>query len=172
MKTSKQSKITSVYRDQNVLIRAVLERAGDTSKVLCLAPDYAKRKHLALICDGSGDIPKATLPVANNPAGIDFLIKEVSAPPASKIAAHVLPPHWHKASTSIRSVFTPLPRWSHSCGCTTRLLTPIATSLRCKWEPKAPASTVADALHRTITRCRAGHKRCWRMSVALHATER
>ena len=36
-------------------------------------------KHVALICDGNGDILKAALPVENNPAGIDFLIKEVSA---------------------------------------------------------------------------------------------
>ena len=79
MKTSKHTKITSVYRNQNVLIRAVFQRAGDTRKVLCVALDYAKRKHVALICDGNGDILKAAFPVENNPAGIDFLIKEVSA---------------------------------------------------------------------------------------------
>ncbi len=37
MKTSQQTNITSVYRNQNVLIRAVFERAGDTRKVLCVA---------------------------------------------------------------------------------------------------------------------------------------
>ena len=74
MKTSKHTKITSVYRNQNVLIRAVFQRAGDTRKVLCVALDYAKRKHVALICDGNGDILKAAFPVENNPAGIDFLI--------------------------------------------------------------------------------------------------
>ncbi|MFT6381976.1 MAG: orotidine-5'-phosphate decarboxylase [Akkermansiaceae bacterium] len=62
-----------------MLIRAVFQRAGDTRKVLCVALDYAKRKHVELICDGNGDILKAAFPVENNPAGIDFLIKEVSA---------------------------------------------------------------------------------------------
>jgi transposase len=79
MKTPNQSNLTSVYRNQNVFIRAVFQRAGDTRKVLCVALDYAKRKHVALICDGNGDILKAAFPVENNPAGIDFLIKEVSA---------------------------------------------------------------------------------------------
>jgi hypothetical protein len=79
MKTSKHTKTTSVYRNQNVLIHAVFQRAGDTRKVLCVALDYAKRKHVTLICDGNGDILKAAFPVENNPAGIDFLIKEVSA---------------------------------------------------------------------------------------------
>lgn len=79
MNTSSKTKSTSIYRNQNVLIRAVFERAGDPRKVLCVALDYAKRKHVALICDGNGDILKAAFPVENNPAGIDFLIKEVSA---------------------------------------------------------------------------------------------
>lgn len=77
MNTSRQ--VSSVYRNQNALIRAVFERAGDPRKVLCVALDYAKRKHVALICDGHGDILKAAFPVENNAAGIDFLIEQISA---------------------------------------------------------------------------------------------
>lgn len=77
MKTSRQ--IQSVYRNQNALVRAVFERAGDTKKVLCVALDYAKRKHVALICDGRGDVIKASFPVENNAAGIAHLIQEISA---------------------------------------------------------------------------------------------
>jgi len=73
------AKIQSVYRNQNALIRAVFERAGDARKVLCVALDYAKRKHVALICDGNGDVLKASFPVENNAAGIAHLIKEISA---------------------------------------------------------------------------------------------
>ncbi len=72
-------KIQSVYRNQNVLLRAVFERAGDARKVLCVALDYAKRKHMALICDGNGDVLKAAFPVENNAEGIAHLIKEISA---------------------------------------------------------------------------------------------
>ena len=72
-------KIQSVYRNQNALVRAVFERAGDNRKVLCVALDYAKRKHVALICDGNGDVLKNSFPVENNAAGIAHLIKEISA---------------------------------------------------------------------------------------------
>lgn len=57
MKSSKRA--SSVYRSQNSQVRAVFERAGSARKVLCVALDYAKSKHVALICDGSGDILKA-----------------------------------------------------------------------------------------------------------------
>jgi transposase len=72
-------KIQSVYRNQNALVRAVFERAGDARKVLCVALDYAKRKHVALICDGHGEVLKSAFPVENNPAGIAHLIKEITA---------------------------------------------------------------------------------------------
>jgi transposase len=72
-------KIQSVFRNQNTLVRAVFERAGDARKVLCVALDYAKRKHVALICDGNGDVLKAAFPVENNAAGIAHLIKEITA---------------------------------------------------------------------------------------------
>ena len=47
--------------------------------VLCVALDYAKRKHVALICDGNGDDLKSSSPVENNTAGIGHLPKEISA---------------------------------------------------------------------------------------------
>jgi hypothetical protein len=80
-------KVQSVYRNQNVLIRAVFERAGDSRKVLCVAIDYAKRKHVALICDGNGDVLKKSFPVENNVAGVAHLVKEISA-----TARHRSPP--------------------------------------------------------------------------------
>lgn len=79
MQTSRKSTSQSVYRNQSVLIRSIFERAGDPRKVLCVSLDYAKRKHLALICDGNGDVLKAAFPVENNAAGIAFLIEQVSA---------------------------------------------------------------------------------------------
>lgn len=79
MKTKTSRKATSVYRNQNAHVRAVFERAGEGRKVLCVALDYAKHKHVALICDGNGDILKAAFPVENNAAGVAFLIEQISA---------------------------------------------------------------------------------------------
>ena len=70
-------KIQSVYCNQNALVRAVFERVGDARKVVRVALDYAKRKHVGLICDDHGDVLKASFPVENNAAGIVPLIKEV-----------------------------------------------------------------------------------------------
>ena len=77
MKSSRKTQ--SVYRNQNALVRAVFERAGDARKVLCVALDYAKRKHVALICDGHGDVLKAAFPGDNNAAGLAHLIQDISA---------------------------------------------------------------------------------------------
>ena len=79
MKSSQKTQKLSVYRNQSALIRAIFERASDPRKILCVALDYAKRKHLALICDGNGDVLKAPFPVENNTAGISFLIEQISA---------------------------------------------------------------------------------------------
>lgn len=77
MKPSRKS--PSIYRNQNALIRAVFERAGDARKVICVALDFAKAKHVALVCDGNGDILKAAFPVENNAGGVAFLIEQVSS---------------------------------------------------------------------------------------------
>lgn len=69
----------SVYRSQNATLRALFERAGDPRKVICVPLDYAKRKHVALVCDGHGDILKGAFPVENNPAGVAWLIEQISA---------------------------------------------------------------------------------------------
>ena len=69
----------SVYRSQNATLRALFERAGDPRKVICVPLDYAKRKHVALVCDGHGDILKVAFPVENNPAGVAWLIEQIAA---------------------------------------------------------------------------------------------
>jgi transposase len=47
--------------------------------VLCVAIDYAKRKHVALICDGHGDILKKPFTVDNTREGVDYFIEQVAA---------------------------------------------------------------------------------------------
>jgi|SRR6056297_693830 len=69
----------SVYRNQNVQIRAIFERASSPRKVLCVALDYAKRKHVALCCDGNGDILKQPFAVENNAKGVAYLCEQVEA---------------------------------------------------------------------------------------------
>jgi transposase len=78
MKTTPSSQ-SSIYRNQSALLRALFEKAGDPRKVLCVALDYAKSKHVALFCDGNGDIRRQPFPVDNSAEGVAFLIKQITA---------------------------------------------------------------------------------------------
>ncbi len=69
----------SVYRNQNAQIRAIFETASSARKVLCVALDYAKSKHVALCCDGNGDILKNTFPVDNTADGVAYLCGQIDA---------------------------------------------------------------------------------------------
>lgn len=79
MKKKKTTIPKSVYRNQSIQIRSIFEKASSSRKVLCVALDYAKEKHVALCCDGQGEILKKPFPVENNPAGVDFLCKEIQS---------------------------------------------------------------------------------------------
>ena len=56
---------------------ALFEQAGHPAKVLCVALDYAKAQHTVLICNGLGDLLKATFVVDNTPTGAKLLLQEV-----------------------------------------------------------------------------------------------
>jgi hypothetical protein len=77
--TPSSQSVGSIYRNQNALLRALFERAADPRKVLCVALDYAKHKHVALCCDGNGDILRQPFAVENTVEGVAFLIEQISA---------------------------------------------------------------------------------------------
>ena len=70
---------TSIYSKQNPKIHAILEHAGDSRKVLAVALDYAKRKHMALFCNGLGDVLKKPFAVENSKPGLKQLLAEVQS---------------------------------------------------------------------------------------------
>jgi len=76
MKTTKSN---SIYRNQNAALRTIFERAKSPDKILCVALDYAKTKHVALVCDGNGEILKKSFPVENNLAGVGFLCEQIAS---------------------------------------------------------------------------------------------
>jgi len=79
MKKTKTTIPKSIYRKQCIQIRSIFEKASSPRKVLCVAIDYAKEKHVALCCDGEGDILKKAFDIENNPAGIDFLCDQIQS---------------------------------------------------------------------------------------------
>ena len=46
----------SIYSDCNPQMVKLFEQAGHPARVMCVALDYAKAQHTALICNGQGDL--------------------------------------------------------------------------------------------------------------------
>jgi transposase len=67
----------SIYPEGNPPIIKLFERAGHPAKVLCVALDYAKAQHTALICNGLGDLLRGAFVVDNTPPGAKRLLEEV-----------------------------------------------------------------------------------------------
>ena len=67
----------SIYPDGNPQIIKLFEQAGHPAKVMCVALDYAKAQHTALICNGLGDLLKGAFVVDNTPAGATQLLDQV-----------------------------------------------------------------------------------------------
>ena len=67
----------SIFRRKNQSVVELFDSAPHPNKVACVALDYAKATHTALICDGSGRRLKAAFPVSNSPEGVDFVMDRV-----------------------------------------------------------------------------------------------
>ena len=70
---------TTIYSRYNPQLLKLFERAGHPAKVLCVALDYAKAQHTALICNGVGDLLKPSFAIENTAPGAAQLLKEVRA---------------------------------------------------------------------------------------------
>jgi transposase len=67
----------SIYGNCNPQLTKLFETAGHSAKVMCVALDYAKQKHTALICDGRGQLLQKSFPVENSSAGAQALLEQV-----------------------------------------------------------------------------------------------
>ncbi len=56
---------------------SIFDAAGSTKNVLIVALDYAKDKHLCLLCNGAGDELLKPFPVHNDRAGLDHLLERI-----------------------------------------------------------------------------------------------
>ncbi len=67
----------SIYSRCNPELIKLFEQAGHPSKLMCVALDYAKAQHTALICNGLGDLLKGAFAIDNNPNGVAELLRQV-----------------------------------------------------------------------------------------------
>ena len=69
------SKQHSVYSNCNPQLSKLFDQVAPT-KLLCVALDYAKSAHTALICNGKGDLLKPPFVLENTAAGAEKLMAE------------------------------------------------------------------------------------------------
>src|SRR5512136_556140 len=70
---------STIYSRCNRQLLQLFEQAGHPVKVLCVALDYAKAQHMALICNGLGELLKPSFALDNTPQGAAKLLGEVRA---------------------------------------------------------------------------------------------
>jgi transposase len=81
---------STIYGNCNPQLAALFASAGPPTKVLCVALDYAKEKHTALICDGGGRLLHKSFPVQNSAQGAQGLVEQVRQCAKQR---HVKPEH-------------------------------------------------------------------------------
>ena len=70
---------STIYSQCNPQLLTLFEEAGHPAKVMCVALDYAKAQHTALLCNGVGDLLKPSFAVDNTLQGAAKLLTEVRA---------------------------------------------------------------------------------------------
>jgi len=68
----------TIFSAQSQELLRLFEEAGNSSKIMCVPMDYAKKDHVVMFCNGYGDIVRKPFSVKNSPEGISYLIEQVS----------------------------------------------------------------------------------------------
>jgi len=68
----------NIYTNQSQELLTLFEEAGNGAKVMCVPIDYAKKDHVAMLCNGHGHILRKPFFVKNSPEGIEHLIEQVT----------------------------------------------------------------------------------------------
>jgi transposase len=69
-------KKSNIYQDRSQELSRLFEQAGSNSNIMCIPIDYAKKDHVAMICNGYGDILRKPFNVKNDPEGVKYLIDQ------------------------------------------------------------------------------------------------
>lgn len=68
----------NIYVNQSQELLSLFEEAGNSGKIMCVPIDYAKKDHVAMFCNGHGDILRKPFSVKNSPEGIEYLTEQVT----------------------------------------------------------------------------------------------
>ena len=67
----------NIYQNRSQELLSLFEQAGNSSKVMCIPIDFAKKDHMVMFCNGYGDILRKPFSVKNSQMGIAYLTDQV-----------------------------------------------------------------------------------------------
>lgn len=68
----------SIYSNQSQELLRLFEEAQNSSKIMCIPIDFAKKEHLVMFCNGHGDILRKPFSVKNSPDGMEYLTEQIT----------------------------------------------------------------------------------------------
>ena len=67
----------NIYQNRSQELLSLFEQAGNSSKVMCIPIDFAKKDHMVMFCNGYGDILRKPFSVKNSQTGVAYLTDQV-----------------------------------------------------------------------------------------------
>jgi hypothetical protein len=74
---SSTMKKRNIYQNRSQELLSLFEQAGNSSKVMCIPIDFAKKDHMVMFCNGCGDILRKPFSVKNSQIGRAYLTDQV-----------------------------------------------------------------------------------------------
>ena len=68
----------TIYVNQSQELLALFEEAGNSSKIMCVPIDYAKKDHVVMFCNGYGDILRKPFSVKNSPQAVEHITDQIA----------------------------------------------------------------------------------------------
>ena len=68
----------TIYTNQSQELLTLFEEVGNSSKIMCVPIDYAKKDHVVMFCNGYGGILRKPFSVKNSPRGVEHLTDQIA----------------------------------------------------------------------------------------------
>jgi transposase len=68
----------NIYQNRSQELLHLFEAAGSSAKVMCVPIDFAKKDHVAMFCNGYGDILRKPFSIKNSPEGVEYIVDQVT----------------------------------------------------------------------------------------------
>jgi hypothetical protein len=68
----------SIYTNESQESLRLFEETQNSSKIMCIPIDFAKKDHIVMFCNGNRDILRKPFSVENSPDGMEYLTEQIA----------------------------------------------------------------------------------------------